>query len=83
MRVPYIACMAASDNDIVQLVTTRDKARDEFFASRDPGNLTSIQKQAFQYRDMAYLLLFKAAQMELDAELELRALLKAEKLPHD
>lgn len=54
-------------------------AQDAFFASRDPGNLTPAQKQAFQYRDMAYLLLFKAAQMELDAECELQTLLNMEK----
>lgn len=78
MRAPYIGRMA---DDITKLSLLKIKAleaQDAFFAHRDPGNLTPAQKQAFQYRDMAHLLLFKAAQMELDAETELQALLNME-----
>lgn len=72
--------MADEISNLTWLKIKATNAQQEFFAHRDPGNLTPAQKQAFQYRDMAHLLLFKAAQMELDAEVELRALLNAEKV---
>lgn len=63
---------------IDRLQTQLRTAQGHFFGNRDPGNLTPAAKQAFQYRDMAYLLLLKAAQMELEAEVELQVLLKTE-----
>lgn len=67
----------ADDIDLIihGLKAATAAAYGQFFKSRNPGNLTPAQEQAFQYRDMAYLLLFKAAQIELDAETELQALL--------
>lgn len=64
---------------IEKLNAQRRGTQAQYFAHRDPGNLTPTEKQAFQYRDMAYLLLFKAAQIELDAETELQALLAEER----
>ena len=72
---PYIGPMA---DDIQTLFAHRDAAKAQFFAHCDPGNLTPSQKTAYQFRDMALLLLLKAAQIELDAELELRDLIRAE-----
>lgn len=57
----------------------RDGARQQFFAHRDPGNLTPAQKRAFQYRNMALLLFLNAAQIELEAEQDMQALLAMEK----
>lgn len=78
VRVLYIACMADDTLNISILMDRRDTARDRFFAHRDPGNLTPPQRLAFKYTNMAFLLLFKAAQTELEAEIEMLALLEAE-----
>lgn len=69
----------ADDATLLDLLfANRDAALAAFMAHCDPGNLTPAQKRAFKHRNMAYLLLLKAAQMELDAELELHALLAME-----
>lgn len=79
MRAPYIIGMADdTPQPIDLLIANRDHARAAFFAHGDPGNLTPAQRLAFQYRNMALLLLLKAAQIELDAELHLHALIAAE-----
>lgn len=67
--------MADANQHLTDLIEARDSARAQFFAHRDPGNLTPSQKSAFKYRNMALLLLLKAAQLELDAELQLHALM--------
>jgi len=64
--------------DIIELTKARNFARDAYFAHHDPGNLTPAQKHAYQYRNMALLLLLHAAQAELDAEVDMRALLSME-----
>lgn len=70
--------MADGIPSISTLIAARDGARERFFAHRDPGNLTPPQKTAFKYRNMAMLLWLKAAQIELEAELELCAMLEQE-----
>lgn len=75
--------MAGFDRILNHLTFTRDEARDQYFAFHNPGNLTPAQKHAFQFREMAYLLLLNAAQMELDAEMKLRALLSQENALHE
>lgn len=79
VRASYIRRMdEAITRKIYSLSADVRRAQEVFFASRDPGNLSPAQKQAFHYRDTAKLLLFKAAQLELDAELELQKLLAME-----
>lgn len=70
--------MADGTPNLSDLIDARDTAREQFFAHRDPGNLTPSQKTAFQFRNMALLLLLKAAQIELEAELEMHALMALE-----
>lgn len=60
------------------LFQARDKARAAFLAHVDPGNLTPAQRRANQFRNTALLLMLKAAQLELDAELEFHALIANE-----
>lgn len=60
------------------LFQARDAARATFLAHNDPGNLTPAQRRAHQFRNTALLLMLKAAQMELAAELEFHALIANE-----
>lgn len=62
------------DPNLSDLMDACDAARQQFFAHRDPGGLTPAQKRSFQYTNMALLLLFKAAQIEVEAELQFHAL---------
>lgn len=68
---------------IATLIDERDRARASYFAHHRPGNLTPAQLTAFRCRNMARLLLLKAAEAELNAELEITALLAAEQKDHD
>lgn len=70
--------MESPDAALSELMDRSDTARQRFFAHRDPGNLRPAEKRAFQYENMAFLLLWKAAQRKLEAELELQALLSQE-----
>lgn len=70
--------MVDSGTELSRLFDERDVARERFFAHRDPGNLKFAQKRAFRFKSMAYLLLLKSAQMELEAELEMQSLLAQE-----
>lgn len=70
--------MAKDCPNLSALMDARDAARDQFFSHRDPGNLTPAQKSAYRYTNMALLLLLKAAQIELESELEFHALKAAE-----
>lgn len=62
------------DPNLSDLLDACDAARRQFFAHRDPGGLTPAQQRSFQYTNMALLLLFKAAQIEVEAELQFHAL---------
>lgn len=76
--VLYTRFMPEPSLHITALITARNDARLTFFAHRDPGDLTPAEKRAFKYRNMAFLLLLKAAQMELEAETEMEALISLE-----
>lgn len=79
MQIPYIAVMADDQNRFLDILfAKRDNARADYLSHCDPGNLTAAGKRAFQYRNMALLLMLKAAQLELDAELEFHALMANE-----
>lgn len=73
-----MGCMADDTPNLSDLIDARDGARATFFAHRNPGNLTPPQKLAFKARNMALLLLLEAAQIELDAELQMHALMALE-----
>lgn len=71
--------MADETNPVLfHLTAARDTARHNFFMHRNAGNLTPSQRIAWHYRDMALLLFFKAAQLELEAETEIQVLLATE-----
>lgn len=72
--------MENPDAHLTDLIDRSNDARRRFFSHRDPGNLKPAEKRAFQYENMAYLLLWKAAQRKLEAELELQALLTQEQM---
>lgn len=74
--------MAKNTKLIADLTCALSVARSRFFSHEDAGNLTPAQKRAFDYTNMAYLLLFQAAQIELDAETEMQTLLAAERAAH-
>lgn len=63
---------------ITYLTDVRDDARTRYFTHVDPGGLTPAEKRAWDFENFAYLLLLQAAQIKLDAEIELQRLLDLE-----
>lgn len=75
MRAPYIRDMGEARPIIDSLTCERDYARKKFFAHSHPGNLTPAQYLAWQLEHDALRFLLRAAQIRLDAEIEMHDLL--------
>lgn len=74
----HIEIRCTPSNNISALQHQRDEARSNYFAHVDPGGLTPPQKQAWDYDHFALQLILQAAQLRLDAEAEMQALLQNE-----
>lgn len=70
-----------ADNIIKALAWMRDKRATDYALHRDPGGLTRAEIEAWHLENRAHLLFLQAAQIRLDAELELRELMRADDLP--
>ena len=73
-----VTFMAGMTTKILILTVQRDDAARRYFDHLRRGNLTPSQLTAFELQDVALRLLLKAAQIELDAEIELQTLLNVE-----
>jgi hypothetical protein len=62
---------------IEALTAQRNAARDRFFAHDDPGGLTPAFLSAWQIEHDALAELLRAAQIRLDAEIEIQRLLES------
>jgi hypothetical protein len=75
VRPPYIREMGEARPIIDALTSERDLARQKFFAHHNPGNLTPAQFKAWELEHHALKELLEAAQIRLDAEVEMHDLL--------
>ena len=80
MRAPYIRNMREARPIIDALTKARDRARENFFTHINPGNLTPAQLQAWELENTAFRDLLVAAQIRLDAEIEMHDLLDWESI---
>lgn len=72
-----------TNSKIVLLEAARNHAWVFYAEDCSPGGLTAIGERAWNMEHFARQLLFEAAQLRLDEEIQLHTLLAAEALPHD